>query len=336
MFDLHFFTKTECCASGWAVLNPYTFSLAPPAGYPPSQNWKVGHPSLAPEQLLWEVLIQHASIEKRIPSPAGTVVLKVFKGDVPDVQLYNLTTSGLAPSTILDVGGNYGGVTLALAEFYTHARIVVLEPNPLLCRFLMWNIRRQGLTDRVWPLCTGAAAKVGEVLMQPCNEPWIGAPVNTCMNLAMRTFNTSSDSLSGPVVKVFGLQLSVATSLYLVSTTPRLWEACRPSVMNLDARRLPSKHHEYFIDSHPPDPTPGSHEEDQELVSRLSILPLTRSSGSNASAAGCSARRWLGKVGSSQAGLRRTLASECWFKVCLQNRRSFINVAGCSACLLCQ
>ncbi|CAE7156563.1 unnamed protein product [Symbiodinium pilosum] len=203
MFDPRFYTKAECCGSGWAVLDPYTFSVAPLPAYPSSQDWTIGHPSLAPDQLHWEALIQHASVEKRISSTVGTVSLKVFKGDMPHVQVYNLDASGqVAPSTILDVGANYGGVAVALAKLYSYARFVVLEPNPLLCRFLLWNLRRHGLTNRVWPLCAGAAPQIGEVLMQPCHEPWIGHLVNSCMNMAMRTFNASTEASSAAVVKV--------------------------------------------------------------------------------------------------------------------------------------
>ena len=206
MFDPFFYTKAECCSSGFAVLDPYTFSLGPSPSFPRSQDWSIGHPSQTPDQLHWEALIRYAAIDKTIPSPVGSIGLRVFKGDVPDVQMYNLETSGYVPSTILDVGANYGGVAVALARLYPRARLVVLEPNPLLCRFLLWNLRRHGLTNRVWPLCAGAAETAGEVLMQPCNQPWIGAPVNTCMNLAMRTFSTAADASAGPTVKVSQLQ----------------------------------------------------------------------------------------------------------------------------------
>eukprot|EP00931_Biecheleriopsis_adriatica_P090606 TRINITY_DN64568_c0_g1_i1.p1 TRINITY_DN64568_c0_g1~~TRINITY_DN64568_c0_g1_i1.p1 ORF type:complete len:396 (-),score=55.89 TRINITY_DN64568_c0_g1_i1:16-1116(-) len=194
-FDPHFFTKEECCGTGWAVLDPYPLTRAPPVTFP-GDKWNTNHPAEQLDQLRWEELMGFAAVMKTVPSPVGPIELWVFKEDTTDVHLYDLeSTSGMSPDRILDVGANYGGVAVALARLYPTARIVAAEPNPLLCRFLLWSIRHNGLTDRVWPLCGGVASKDGELLMQVCNQPWVGVTLNTCMNLAMRTFvpNASSD-----------------------------------------------------------------------------------------------------------------------------------------------
>ena len=37
---------------------------------------------------------------------------------------------------------------------------MALEPNPLLCRYLLWNVRLNAAAN-VWPLCAGAGAESG-------------------------------------------------------------------------------------------------------------------------------------------------------------------------------
>ncbi|CAD7937598.1 unnamed protein product [Amoebophrya sp. A25] len=61
--------------------------------------------------------------------------------------------------TFLDLGGNLGGAAITLAKRFPELRVISLEPNPLFCRFLMWNIKRNNLLDRVWPLCVGLAVE---------------------------------------------------------------------------------------------------------------------------------------------------------------------------------
>merc|ERR1711874_700839 len=75
------------------------------------------------------------------------------------------------PVRIVDVGGNYGGTTIALARLFPHAKIVVLEPNPLLCRFALWNFRIHGLLSRIWPVCVGLGEHDQTLAMEICSQP---------------------------------------------------------------------------------------------------------------------------------------------------------------------
>eukprot|EP00913_Durusdinium_trenchii_P016719 g15716.t1 len=204
MFDHHYFTQFECCQSNWAILDPYPLTVAPTVSFPDPDDWSQNHPAYSQEQQEWEELIRYAARTKEVQLSSGSLQLYVFKGDMPDIHLYQLESeSPNAFARIVDIGANYGGVAVALAQHQPFARLMVLEPNPLLCRFLLWNIRSHNLTHRVWPLC--AALGNTELFIEPCKEPWVGGPVNTCMNLAMRTFTGKASD--GSAVKVPALNL---------------------------------------------------------------------------------------------------------------------------------
>ena len=58
----------------------------------------------------------------------------------------------LDPDIELDLEGVAGAVAF---EALRTGLLLSIEPDPLECRLLIWNLRRLGLTKRVWPLCAG-------------------------------------------------------------------------------------------------------------------------------------------------------------------------------------
>jgi hypothetical protein len=50
------------------------------------------------------------------------------------------TESPSRPPLVLDVGGNLGFVSIAMAKLHKHAQIIVFEPNPFPYIYLRWNI----------------------------------------------------------------------------------------------------------------------------------------------------------------------------------------------------
>lgn len=63
-------------------------------------------------------------------------------------------TSGSDPQRLdmLDVGANLGFHSILLALNVPQSRVFAVEANPLLFRLLLWNIRLNNMTERVWPL----------------------------------------------------------------------------------------------------------------------------------------------------------------------------------------
>ena len=60
--------------------------------------------------------------------------------------------------------------SLAFAQLYPRAAVVAIEPSPLSYRYLLWNIRLNNLTSRVWPLWGGLADRSQRLLI-PDLEP---------------------------------------------------------------------------------------------------------------------------------------------------------------------
>jgi len=60
-----------------------------------------------------------------------------------------------AGEVALDVGANLGLVSVLLALTSPSARVFALEPHPAVYRYLLWNLRANNVTDRVWPMRLG-------------------------------------------------------------------------------------------------------------------------------------------------------------------------------------
>merc|ERR1719148_111124 len=57
-----------------------------------------------------------------------------------------------AGDVIVDVGASVGTFSIAMALQFLDVRIYAMEPAPQNYRYLVWNIRLNNLTSRVWPL----------------------------------------------------------------------------------------------------------------------------------------------------------------------------------------
>jgi len=148
------------------------------------------------DQAAWEALFEPATVVVRAMSDAPMMekeTFRIYKGDEVELPLYGLnswaaTTGRGTFRRIVDVGGNYGAVAIALARLFPAARIVVLEPNPLLCRFILWNVREKGLLSQIWPICAGLGGRLRNLAMEVCNGPWRGPALTACVRSAMSTF----------------------------------------------------------------------------------------------------------------------------------------------------
>ena len=74
----------------------------------------------------------------------------------------------IEPRTIFDVGGFIGDTAFLFATLHPTVRVIVFEPNPVNCRYLLWNIRINNLTERVWPLCAGLGSR-SSVMRMSCS-----------------------------------------------------------------------------------------------------------------------------------------------------------------------
>eukprot|EP00933_Yihiella_yeosuensis_P047758 TRINITY_DN4368_c0_g2_i2.p1 TRINITY_DN4368_c0_g2~~TRINITY_DN4368_c0_g2_i2.p1 ORF type:complete len:386 (+),score=58.05 TRINITY_DN4368_c0_g2_i2:57-1160(+) len=214
--DEYFITRKECCLRGWAIIDPQEFTEGPPVKFPPSgRSWDdEEHPSLQIKQRQWEAIMMPASVTRWADSPFGSTQVVVYKGDRADIHLYGLenATFEKPAERIVDIGGNYGAVSIFLATVFPTAQIVVLEPNPLLCRFLLLNLRLHQLTSRVWPICAAFGSGEGELSMETCNQPWLASTKNTCINLGMRTFpREESERMRNAKVSASGHVIDVPT-----------------------------------------------------------------------------------------------------------------------------
>lgn len=66
-------------------------------------------------------------------------------------------------STVLDIGAHVGSFTVWIARRCPNARIIAVEPNPFIFRYLLANISRNGISARVRsdPTALGASKGVG-------------------------------------------------------------------------------------------------------------------------------------------------------------------------------
>ena len=55
-----------------------------------------------------------------------------------------------------------------MAKRWPNAFVIALEPNPLVFRYLLWNLKLNNLTSVVWPLCAGMGSTNDLYQMQPC------------------------------------------------------------------------------------------------------------------------------------------------------------------------
>lgn len=165
------YTEKECCSIGFARLFP---SAEPePPDWAAAARWAAGdrgaarqHPSFRRAQRQWEAGMANASVAlsedilgqhvhllafKR-SGPALNAVMEELAEDLYRLRQVGAPPAGQAPIFAIDVGASVGAVAVLLAKLWPHARILAVEPAPANYRYLLWNIRLNGVSDRVWPL----------------------------------------------------------------------------------------------------------------------------------------------------------------------------------------
>merc|ERR1712183_503311 len=55
-------------------------------------------------------------------------------------------------SWAVDIGANLGLITIQLLKTYPSLRVLAIEPSPSTFRYLLWNLRANGVADRCWAL----------------------------------------------------------------------------------------------------------------------------------------------------------------------------------------
>mmetsp|Transcript_87288 Transcript_87288/g.271129 ORF Transcript_87288/g.271129 Transcript_87288/m.271129 type:complete len:370 (+) Transcript_87288:77-1186(+) len=164
------FTYEECClpaGRGGARARRSPDALPEPLRAPGAS--RRSHPSFSRAQRSFET--RHAAsstvMEHSWPSRSGAEVkmrMHLFKRSVmisdnlvQSLQEYfetfrdYLAQAGTAEEMVfLDIGASVGIFAVALALEFPAARILAVEPAPQNYRYLLWNIRENNLTGRVW------------------------------------------------------------------------------------------------------------------------------------------------------------------------------------------
>mmetsp|Transcript_41553 Transcript_41553/g.129264 ORF Transcript_41553/g.129264 Transcript_41553/m.129264 type:complete len:396 (+) Transcript_41553:111-1298(+) len=167
------FTREECCSGDSAVMIP----LALPDALcvrPPVGRRRPVHPAHSPEQLRFERLHRRAVRHWKVELLGVTLHAVDFKTSMK-VEIISdelrsdpyrlkaladhLEMFGTSNTTFLDIGANVGLVSMLLAKMNPASEVLALEPVPEFYRFLLWNLKLNGLVDRVWALNAGVGAE---------------------------------------------------------------------------------------------------------------------------------------------------------------------------------
>lgn len=205
------YTRKECCGgAGWARLFPVAEPELPVweggahwaqvgsegSSVETDMPWLQAHPAFSREQRRWEAEIANASVllsEKILghrlrlyafkrSGPALDAVFRELRDDLYRLQHVAASPPGSAP-VVLDIGASIGVVAVLLGYLWSNARIVAVEPAPANFRYLLWNIRANGLASRIWPLnvAIGAAgASARTFYYSPTYPTWSQACGEDC------------------------------------------------------------------------------------------------------------------------------------------------------------
>lgn len=164
------FTREECCGKGSARVFPV--AEAEPPAWQDAADWYHGadatsaaaqHPALSEKQRQWEVAMTNSSVMLSAEVLGQRLRLWVFKRSGPALdaavqelrrdlyRLENLASPTQGPVSV-DIGASVGMVTILLSRLWPRNRIIAVEPAPANFRYLLWNLRINGVTSQVWPL----------------------------------------------------------------------------------------------------------------------------------------------------------------------------------------
>mmetsp|Transcript_106191 Transcript_106191/g.310415 ORF Transcript_106191/g.310415 Transcript_106191/m.310415 type:complete len:250 (-) Transcript_106191:84-833(-) len=114
--------------------------------------------------------------------PALDAVFRELRDDHYRLKRVEVPDRGES-AVVLDVGASIGVVAVLLAMLWEGVRVVAIEPAPANFRYLLWNIRLNGLASRIWPLnvAVGAASSPGRSFFySPTYPTWSQACSEDC------------------------------------------------------------------------------------------------------------------------------------------------------------
>ncbi|CAE7357374.1 unnamed protein product [Symbiodinium sp. CCMP2592] len=146
---------------GWHSMPAGALPLRhPPSCWPNCSGSLPGlHPSFDRQQRLWERGMmrfvgrrQSSGLDFRdLRGPFGTYALDVEFASLEERERQEEDMLGIEGATTVDVGANLGFRSIYLAARMQRP-VLAIEANPLIYRLLLWNIRANNVTDRVWPV----------------------------------------------------------------------------------------------------------------------------------------------------------------------------------------
>ncbi|CAE8664435.1 unnamed protein product [Polarella glacialis] len=165
-FDM-VFVRSECCATGSAIVMP---RAEPQPACPKAGQGRSEHPSFHPAQLRFEKSHKRATrfyevtllgVSLRVADFKASHKIRIIAEELLEdpYRLRALADLNVVNATFIDIGANVGFVSMLLAKMNPAAQVLSLEPVPEIYRYLLWNLKLNGLTDRVWPLNAGAGAE---------------------------------------------------------------------------------------------------------------------------------------------------------------------------------
>ena len=131
-------------------------------------------------QRAWEKRVAAASAPERVALRGGVPIrYRTYKHDELLASDYGIAeTLRRSPrgAVLVDVGANYGNVAIAAAKLAgADGLVIALEPNPLIFRYLRWNLRLNNLTNVV-ALNTGLGETHGTMQLRAC----LFSPIQPC------------------------------------------------------------------------------------------------------------------------------------------------------------
>eukprot|EP00927_Polykrikos_kofoidii_P066326 TRINITY_DN61950_c0_g1_i1.p1 TRINITY_DN61950_c0_g1~~TRINITY_DN61950_c0_g1_i1.p1 ORF type:complete len:358 (+),score=38.18 TRINITY_DN61950_c0_g1_i1:59-1132(+) len=191
------FTKVECCSRGLALVVPPHVPVVPL----PDENVDTVR-----DQAMWEHLVLNATELTHTKLGGADVVVRYFKrwaGQIPwffeDVVEYGFDKLYLPAQGsgfwAVDLGANIGVMTLELLKRNPLLRVLSVEPSPSLFRYLVWNLRANGVAHRTVALNMAIGAIDGSMTLQE----YITMPSRASLREKSSTSNGDSEDLGSLV-----------------------------------------------------------------------------------------------------------------------------------------
>lgn len=116
-----------------------------------------------------------------------------------DIRMADSRQHLRGPFLVVDVGAKLGFRAISFVKRYPRAVVFALEPDPLLFRLMLWNLRANNVTGSVWPLNIAASDRQSVGWCSPYPRPhitsrddWLGLAAD-CLSMG---FNDGYHSLA--------------------------------------------------------------------------------------------------------------------------------------------